>query len=163
KAALAQAPPRNAGPFVSDGRAVPRRAGQKTSRFHRELPGGGGATEVVLLPWCDGATGVPLPEAGFCPRRCAMTAKKKRDPATPAPAGKKRPPAKPAAPPPAKSAAAKKLSALDAAALVLGESGQPMSCPELIAQMAAKGYWTSPKGKTPSSTLYAAIMREVQQ
>ena len=29
--------------------------------------------------------------------------------------------------------------------------------------MAAKGYWTSPKGKTPSSTLYAALMREVQQ
>jgi hypothetical protein len=46
---------------------------------------------------------------------------------------------------------------------VLRESGEPMSCPELIAQMAAKGYWTSPKGKTPSSTLYAAMMREVQQ
>jgi hypothetical protein len=46
--------------------------------------------------------------------------------------------------------------------LVLRESGQPLSCPELIAQMAAKGYWSSPKGKTPSSTLYAALMREVQ-
>jgi hypothetical protein len=92
-----------------------------------------------------------------------MTAKKKRVPASPAPAAKKKPPAKPAAPPPGESAAAKKYSALDAAALVLRESGQPMSSPELIAQMAAKGYWTSPKGKTPSSTLYAAIMREVQQ
>jgi hypothetical protein len=28
--------------------------------------------------------------------------------------------------------------------------------------MAAKGYWSSPKGKTPSSTLYAAIAREVK-
>jgi hypothetical protein len=91
-----------------------------------------------------------------------MPAKKKRVPSTPAPAAKKKP-AKPTAPPPAESAPAKKLSALDAAALVLREAGQPLSCPELIAQMAAKGYWTSPKGKTPSSTLYAAIMREVQQ
>jgi len=91
-----------------------------------------------------------------------MTAKKKRVPAAPATAAKKKPPAKPAAPSPAKSAAAKKYSALDAAALVLRESGQPMSCPDLIAQMAAKGYWTSPKGKTPSSTLYAAMMREAK-
>ena len=88
-----------------------------------------------------------------------MPAKKKRVPVTPAHAAKKKPPAKP----PAESTAAKKYSALDAAALVLRESGQPMSCPELITQMAAKGYWTSPKGKTPSSTLYAALMREVQQ
>ena len=42
-------------------------------------------------------------------------------------------------------------------------SQEVQRCPELIAQMAAKGYWTSPKGKTPSSTLYAAMMREVQQ
>jgi hypothetical protein len=91
-----------------------------------------------------------------------MPAKKKRVPATPASAAKKKPPAKPAAPPPAKSGSAKKYSALDAAALVLRESGQPMSCPELIAQMAAKGYWTSPHGKTPASTLYAAMAREAK-
>ena len=88
-----------------------------------------------------------------------MTAKKKRVPATPTPAAKKKPKGKA----PAESTSAKKYSALDAAALVLREAGQPMSCPDLIAQMAAKGYWTSPKGKTPSSTLYAAMMREVQQ
>jgi hypothetical protein len=35
-----------------------------------------------------------------------------------------------------------------------------MSCPELIAAMAAKGYWTSPAGKTPSATLYSALLRE---
>ena len=84
-----------------------------------------------------------------------MPAKKKRVPATPAPAAKKQPPAQPAA--------AQKLSALDAAALVLRETGQPMSCPELIAQMAAKGYWTSPQGKTPAATLYAALAREAQR
>jgi hypothetical protein len=56
----------------------------------------------------------------------------------------------------------RKLSALDAAAKVLSETGQAMSCAELIAAMAAKGYWSSPKGKTPASTLYAAVQRELQ-
>ena len=46
---------------------------------------------------------------------------------------------------------------------MLHESGQPMGCPELIAQMAAKGYWTSPQGKTPASTLYAALTREAKR
>jgi hypothetical protein len=55
-----------------------------------------------------------------------------------------------------------KLSALDAAAKVLGETGQAMTCQELIAAMAAKGYWSSPKGRTPASTLYAALLRELQ-
>jgi hypothetical protein len=55
-----------------------------------------------------------------------------------------------------------KLSALDAAAKVLGESGQAMSCAELIAAMAAKGYWSSPKGRTPAGTLYSAVLREIQ-
>jgi hypothetical protein len=57
---------------------------------------------------------------------------------------------------------AKKLSALDAAFQVLGESGQAMSCPELIATMAARGYWSSPKGRTPAATLYSALLRELQ-
>ena len=56
---------------------------------------------------------------------------------------------------------AKKLSALDAAARVLGESKEPMSCPALIEAMGAKGYWKSPAGKTPASTLYAALKREI--
>ena len=56
----------------------------------------------------------------------------------------------------------KKLSALDAAARVLGESGQAMNCQEMIEAMAAKGYWTSPGGKTPSATLYSSILRELK-
>jgi hypothetical protein len=56
---------------------------------------------------------------------------------------------------------AKKLSALDAAAQVLGESKEPMNCPQMIEAMAAKGYWKSPAGKTPGSTLYAALKREI--
>ena len=57
---------------------------------------------------------------------------------------------------------AKKRSALDAAVQVLEETGQAMNCQELIAVMAAKGYWSSPKGRTPASTLYSAILRELQ-
>jgi hypothetical protein len=56
----------------------------------------------------------------------------------------------------------KKLSALDAAAQVLAESGQALNCQELIQAMADKGLWVSPSGKTPSATLYAAILRELQ-
>jgi hypothetical protein len=56
---------------------------------------------------------------------------------------------------------AKKVSALAAAARVLGETKLPMRCPELIAAMAAHGYWTSPHGKTPTATLAAAMQREI--
>ena len=54
-----------------------------------------------------------------------------------------------------------KLSALEAAVRLLGETGQAMNCQEMIAAMAAKGYWTSPGGKTPSATLYASILKEI--
>jgi hypothetical protein len=56
----------------------------------------------------------------------------------------------------------KKLSAIDAAAKVLGETGQPMTCKEMIEAMAAKGYWSTPGGKTPHATLYASIAREIR-
>jgi hypothetical protein len=55
----------------------------------------------------------------------------------------------------------KKLSALDAAAKVLVETGRPMSCTEMIEAMAARGFWTSPGGKTPAATLYSAMLREI--
>ena len=58
-------------------------------------------------------------------------------------------------------AKAKKLSALDAAAQVLAETGQPMSCQEMIEAMAQKRYWSSPGGKTPASTLYSGILKEI--
>jgi hypothetical protein len=56
----------------------------------------------------------------------------------------------------------KKTSALDAAAKVLAETGQPMNCRDLVEQMSAKGYWTSPGGATPWATLNAAISREIK-
>jgi hypothetical protein len=55
-----------------------------------------------------------------------------------------------------------RLSALDAAAKVLQEAGQPLNCQELIKAMADQGYWTSPQGKTPAATLYSAILRETK-
>src|SRR5262245_61325174 len=55
----------------------------------------------------------------------------------------------------------KKLSALDAAAQVLATKGEPMTAPELIAATAEQKLWTSPNGKTPAATLYAAILREI--
>ena len=97
-----------------------------------------------------------------------MTAKKKKS-ATQAPSSKPKKGRKPRAPEGGdrpiqgtQAAPARKLSALDAAAKVLGETGRAMTCPELITAMAAKGYWTSPAGKTPAGTLYAACLREIQ-
>jgi len=62
---------------------------------------------------------------------------------------------------PVKTAKAKRVSALDAAATVLAASGQPMRATEMIAAMEAQGLWKSPGGKTPEATLYAAIIREI--
>ena len=55
----------------------------------------------------------------------------------------------------------KKLSALDAAAKVLAEMKQAMSCKEMVEAMGKKGYWSSPGGKTPESTLYSALLKEI--
>jgi HB1, ASXL, restriction endonuclease HTH domain len=54
------------------------------------------------------------------------------------------------------------LSCLNAAAKVLAEKCEPMTCKEMIEAMAAKGYWTTPGGKTPHATLYSSIAREVR-
>ena len=56
----------------------------------------------------------------------------------------------------------RKMSALDAAAKVLGEATEPMATKEMIDAMSANGYWTSPGGQTPQATLYAAIAREIK-
>src|SRR6266850_7248687 len=54
------------------------------------------------------------------------------------------------------------LSCLNAAAKVLAEKGEPMTCKEMIEAMATKGYWTTPGGKTPHATLYSSIAREIR-
>ncbi len=55
----------------------------------------------------------------------------------------------------------KRVSALDAAAIVLEKAGKPMQCNEMIQAMAEQGLWSSPAGKTPAATLYSAILREI--
>ena len=111
-------------------------------------------TDVNELP---AGTDVPAMDA---PETDAATLRTKKSAKTNAPgtpkAGKGTPRKKAAAP------QDKKLSALDAAAKVLQEAGQPLNCQEMIAAMAAKGYWTSPVGKTPAATLYAAMAREIK-
>ncbi|MCW5769696.1 MAG: winged helix-turn-helix domain-containing protein [Phycisphaeraceae bacterium] len=64
-------------------------------------------------------------------------------------------------PKPPKPSKAKRISALDAAAKVLAESDRPLRAIDMIEVMHAKGLWTSPGGKTPEATLYAAIIREI--
>jgi hypothetical protein len=58
------------------------------------------------------------------------------------------------------------MSALDAAATVLtalsGEAFERgLTVGELIERMASARLWSSPGGKTPQATLYAAIVREI--
>jgi hypothetical protein len=55
-----------------------------------------------------------------------------------------------------------KMSCIDAAATILAEKGEPMNCRGMIEAMAAKGYWTTPGGKTPHATLYSSIAREIR-
>jgi len=54
----------------------------------------------------------------------------------------------------------KRLSALDAAAMVL-EKESPLTCRQLIEQMAAAGLWKS-DAATPANTLSAAITKEIR-
>ncbi len=62
---------------------------------------------------------------------------------------------------PTKDAKPKRVSAIDAAAQVLQKRGEPMNARDLIAAMTKQGLWTSPHGKTPHCTLYAAMLREI--
>jgi hypothetical protein len=111
-------------------------------------------------------TAVSLPAAGVAAgqnessqheRETDMASTKKTAPKPAKKAGAKQPAEKKAA-----RKKARGMSAIDAAAKVLGESKQPMNTKQMIEQMAAKGYWKSPGGKTPASTLYASILRELQ-
>jgi hypothetical protein len=56
---------------------------------------------------------------------------------------------------------AKKTSQIQAALQVLANAKEPMNCQAMVEAMSAHGLWTSPGGKTPHATLYAAILREI--
>jgi hypothetical protein len=55
----------------------------------------------------------------------------------------------------------KRTSALDAAAMVLADTGQAMNAKEIVETALAKNLWKSPGGKTPHATLYSAMIREI--
>ena len=52
------------------------------------------------------------------------------------------------------------MSGLDAAAKVLADAGGPLNCKTIVERAIEKGYWKT-NGKTPSATVYAAIIREI--
>ena len=54
----------------------------------------------------------------------------------------------------------RKPSGLDAAARVLAESKEPMTCRQIVEVAFDKGYWKS-GGKTPHATIYSAMIREI--
>jgi len=57
---------------------------------------------------------------------------------------------------------AKAMSLLDAAAHILSlGTGDPMRCKDIVDLAVARSLWTPRTGKTPASTLYAAILREI--
>lgn len=62
---------------------------------------------------------------------------------------------------PARPPKPKRVSALDAAAIVVRGSKEPMRPGEMVEAMKSQGLWSSPTGKTPGATLYAAIIREI--
>jgi len=45
---------------------------------------------------------------------------------------------------------------------VLGEAGGPLNTKEMVERMLERGLWKT-GGRTPASTIYAAILRECQQ
>ena len=58
--------------------------------------------------------------------------------------------------------AARAMSLLDAAVSILSQgSGEPMGCKDLVAEAVNQNLWAPRTGKTPASTLYAAILREI--
>ena len=56
-----------------------------------------------------------------------------------------------------------KLSQMAAALKVLQQAKEPLTCKQMVEQMAKKGLWQSPGGKTPDQTLYASILRDIQK
>jgi vancomycin resistance protein YoaR len=114
---------------------------RKKARRQRLADARGSTSQAIKARETDAASVASLPTSTNQP-----AATEKRPKTSSRPAGKPGP----------------KFSALDAAAKVLGETGLTMSCPEMIAAMAEKGYWSSPHGRTPAATLYSALLRELQ-
>ena len=56
----------------------------------------------------------------------------------------------------------KAMSLMDAAVNILSQgTGDPMRCKDIVNLAVQRGLWAPRTGKTPASTLYAAILREI--
>lgn len=64
------------------------------------------------------------------------------------------------APKPTKGAKPRRPGALDAAVRVLEGAAEPMTCGAIVEKALERKLWET-SGKTPSATLYAAIIREI--
>ncbi len=56
----------------------------------------------------------------------------------------------------------KKLGGLLAAFMVIADAGKPLDCQEIVKRMIEQGMWKT-DGKTPSATIYSAIIREIKE
>jgi len=55
----------------------------------------------------------------------------------------------------------KRISLLDAAAVVLADAKAPMQAKQIVDAVVERGLWKPGAGKTPHATLYAAMTREI--
>ncbi len=128
----------------------------------QKLDSGEVAPSGTAAPVAVAAAGSPVPPKGA--KKAAKVGKPAKEP-------KVEPKAKPAAkeakaPKAAKEAKApkaknpSKLSGLDAAAKILAEAKQPMTCKVIVAEAFKRNLWKS-EGATPEATIYAAIIREI--
>ncbi len=95
------------------------------------------------------------------PTETSPTAPKPTKPKNPKTPKAEKAPKQPREPKPAKAPKPKRVSALDAAATVLADTKKPMRAIDLIAEIQTRGLWSSPRGKTPEASLYAAMIREI--
>ena len=103
------------------------------------------------------AAGVETPTTPIDPDRVPLTEVMKKPEGK---AKKAKAPKVAKEPKPAKPAKEKKPSGLDAAFQVLSHTGEPMRCKDMVDKMLSTGLWKT-EGKTPSATIYSAILREI--
>jgi outer membrane biosynthesis protein TonB len=125
----------------------------------QEAPTGPATTEQPPVEQPETPTDPSAPEQPVAEGQHSEATETTPDAATPEAAAEAKPKRAPRA---KKPAGEKKMSALDAAAKVLADAGEPMNCKTLIDEMGKRGLWTSPNGATPEATLYAAILRELK-
>jgi hypothetical protein len=132
---------------------------QNWAKVDQAPPVADGAAATPAAPAATtAATAATTPALAEAPAKGGKKAKAAKAPKAAKPA---RAPKAPKEKKPAKPPRTKRVSALDAAAIVIAKADKPMRAIDIVAEMETKGLWKSPGGKTPEATLYAAIIREI--